>query len=70
MTLDVVIVPQGHFGVGCFSFWRGFFQAVGVCFDKLGIGFRGTCYMETLPFARSGMWDFSLLLCLHRILGV
>ena len=37
---------------------------MGVCFDMLGIVFRGKCYMNTLPFARIGIWGFSFFVSL------
>ena len=51
-----------------FSFWFVWFWAMVVCFlTCVGIVFRGKCYMNTLPFARIGIWGFSFLslfLCL------
>ena len=47
------------FGCGLvFPFGVGGFWAISMCFDMLGIVFRGKCYMNTLPFAEIGMWGF------------
>ena len=65
-----VIVPHGLFGVvWVFFLWCGCFWVASVFIEHAGHWIPRQVFHEHLPFARIGMWGFSLFLCLHCVLG-